>query len=467
MKRVYLLLLIFFSLFNTYSAPTVFNFGRSEIGTDLLCYKYGREDKVILLIGGALSTPYISSSALRGILSSNNISDAGNYSLWIVPDLGITTQDRYSIFAGSTPIRYDFIKQDIELCYYSRIIDIKQGPHKRPESQALVNLVDSIVDKEGSRIILLSGSGSSVITSDNQINTSLALELFQDLNYDYHQTDKRNITMEYYFAEHFNIPTAIVEFKEIENAIPEIQELLVKISNHNSFIPGFFRRSFTVNNSIYLRGHQNKYLNIIQNNPAEFINSLSETLENTELLLLVNKSNLLSSDYRPNDLIDYTPIIPCNRSPSFLRAILKENLEKMVSDSRHLGLNLKVISSYRSYEQQRNTFNYWVNTLGHERAVMVSAVAGASQHQLGTAIDFNSLETTFGDTPEGRWLYNNSYKYGFIISYPEGLENLTGYTYEPWHYRYIGTKSAFIVKSYYNNILEDYLNWFWCNIKTL
>ena len=112
------------------------------------------------------------------------------------------------------------------------------------------------------------------------------------------------------------------------------------------------------------------------------------------------------------------------------------------------GHRIVVVSSYRSYETQRNTFQYHVDTYGLENAVRVSARPGHSEHQLGTTVDFSSaavgfeLVEAFGSTPEGRWLAERAHEYGFILSYPAGMEQVTGYVYEPWHFRWVGRETA-------------------------
>lgn len=186
--------------------------------------------------------------------------------------------------------------------------------------------------------------------------------------------------------------------------------------------------------------------------------------ENEELLILVNKQNTLSPDYTPVDLIETKDIIPSTKDSCLLRSIILPDLIDMYNDAKKVDINLVIVSGYRSYEKQIKTYEYWVNAVGKEAASKISAIAGASQHQLGTAIDFNSLENSFASTPEGKWLLNNSYKYGFILSYPEGCEEITGYSYEPWHYRYIGKNAAYITYTYFDNILELFLKWYWKKI---
>jgi D-alanyl-D-alanine carboxypeptidase len=107
------------------------------------------------------------------------------------------------------------------------------------------------------------------------------------------------------------------------------------------------------------------------------------------------------------------------------------------------GAQLKVVSPYRSYNTQVATYNGWVSRLGQAQADRQSARPGYSEHQTGLAVDINTgSDQGFGATPAGIWLATNSYKYGFIVRYPDGLESVTGYEYEPWHFRYIGVELA-------------------------
>lgn len=101
------------------------------------------------------------------------------------------------------------------------------------------------------------------------------------------------------------------------------------------------------------------------------------------------------------------------------------------------GLDIFFMSGFRSYEEQQRVYKGWVEKYGEE-ADRVSARPGHSEHQLGLAIDVNSIEFSFADTPEGQWLAENCWKYGFIIRYKKETESITGYMYEPWHIRYLG-----------------------------
>jgi D-alanyl-D-alanine carboxypeptidase len=188
------------------------------------------------------------------------------------------------------------------------------------------------------------------------------------------------------------------------------------------------------------------------------------TRHGNDLLVLVNKEYKLPSTYAPSDLASLSSTGIINGSSYYLRSILISDLTELVNASKAEGLSLSVVSAYRSYSTQVTTYNYWVSYNGGstDAADKISARPGHSQHQLGTAIDFSSTEVNnklgvlFNDTLASKWLAANGYKYGFVISYPSGYESLTGYSYESWHYRYIGKTYA---KEMHDSgmILETYL----------
>ena len=129
-------------------------------------------------------------------------------------------------------------------------------------------------------------------------------------------------------------------------------------------------------------------------------------------------------------------------------------LEQMRADANHWFVNR---SGYRSYWEQQLDFQYNVDLLGFERADVLSARAGHSEHQTGLTLDLDSFDQNYGDTPIGKWLAENCWQYGFIIRYPKGKEHITGYEYEPWHVRYLGKSTASLV--YHSGLtLEEFLN---------
>ena len=118
-----------------------------------------------------------------------------------------------------------------------------------------------------------------------------------------------------------------------------------------------------------------------------------------------------------------------------LRNATLRALEEMSAAARAEGVTLLVSSTYRSYEYQTEVFGRNVREMGRAEAEMVSAMPGHSQHQLGTAIDFGSITDAFAETKASRWLANNARRFGFSLSFPKGLTEVTGYKWESWHYR--------------------------------
>jgi D-alanyl-D-alanine carboxypeptidase len=185
------------------------------------------------------------------------------------------------------------------------------------------------------------------------------------------------------------------------------------------------------------------------------------------LWLVVNKTRPLSpKDYAPADLVVPTMPLRLNSSQEemHLRAGTAKAMETMVNAADKQGIKLMLSSGYRSYNFQVNLYNGYVKQQGQAAADKQSARQGFSEHQTGMAADLEPVSRTceveqcFADTPEGKWLATNDYKYGFIVRYPNGKDNITGYEYEPWHVRYVGT--ALSNEMHRDNIptLEQFFN---------
>jgi len=176
-----------------------------------------------------------------------------------------------------------------------------------------------------------------------------------------------------------------------------------------------------------------------------------------DYLVLVNKHNKLSSTYIPSDLELINELY--SDSKQYLRKKARSAFESMTNDAKKIGLNIIAVSTYRSYDYQDKLFNNYVKELGLDYASMCSAQAGYSEHQLGLAVDIanNTLDyDNFDKTKEFNWVKDNAYKYGFILRYPIDKVDITGYKYEPWHYRYIDSTN--LAKYLYDNnlTLEEY-----------
>lgn len=171
--------------------------------------------------------------------------------------------------------------------------------------------------------------------------------------------------------------------------------------------------------------------------------------------VLVNKKNKLPDNYVPADLNLISK--EYSVSKQHLRNIAQINFEKMAKDIEKEGLKIIAVSTYRDSEYQDKLFNNYVQEKGLEYASMCSAKKGFSEHQTGLAVDISSSNLdydNFDKTEEFKWVKNHAHNYGFILRYPKDKVNITGYKYEPWHYRYVGDIAPYI---YLNNLtLEEY-----------
>ena len=165
-----------------------------------------------------------------------------------------------------------------------------------------------------------------------------------------------------------------------------------------------------------------------------------------ENLFLVNREYTISSDYVPNDLVK--PDVPMTNNDIKMRAEAAAALEDMFAAAKdEAGYTLVAVSGYRSYGQQSAIYERKIKNAGKKAAALLVAPPGASEHQLGLAMDLGckkntSLTESFVNTPEGQWVAENCWRFGFIIRYKEEWTDITGYAYEPWHVRYVGREHA-------------------------
>ena len=166
-----------------------------------------------------------------------------------------------------------------------------------------------------------------------------------------------------------------------------------------------------------------------------------------DLGVLVDRSHSLSPGYVPKDLVPLQDYGVAALGSEVLRREAAEHLEHLVEDSAADGEELVVASAYRSYEEQQLSHERLMSVFGADADGM-SATPGHSQHQLGTAVDFTNaaagyqLGVPFAQTSAHRWLEHHAREYGFVLAYPRGKEEQTGYRWEPWHYRYVGAEDA-------------------------
>lgn len=188
-----------------------------------------------------------------------------------------------------------------------------------------------------------------------------------------------------------------------------------------------------------------------------FYKNIKEIENPNDILVLVNKNNKLLQNFIPKNL--ETIDIKYSNEGKMLKKVAKEAFEKLSSDALKLGYKIVAVSAYRDFSYQENLFNYYVEKYGEDYALNCSAKAGHSEHQTGLAVDVMGSNNSYDDfelSDEFEWMINNAHKYGFILRYPKNKEKITGFKYEPWHYRYVGVEVAKII--YENKItLEEYL----------
>ncbi|MBP9758925.1 M15 family metallopeptidase [Candidatus Dojkabacteria bacterium] len=178
------------------------------------------------------------------------------------------------------------------------------------------------------------------------------------------------------------------------------------------------------------------------------------------LTINLDSNNCISSDIE--NIIDLATISINNKHYKINQIVVKDLLELLKSSFSQRAI-LYLNSTYRSSDDQSKLKNNLEISLGQAKAEELIANPGHSEHHLGTAIDFSSPDVgseqtpTFGDTRAYKWLVDNGWKHGFVLSYPEGMDNITGYTFEPWHWRYIGREHAQILKENPQLSLNEYL----------
>ena len=168
-----------------------------------------------------------------------------------------------------------------------------------------------------------------------------------------------------------------------------------------------------------------------------------ETLFLNTTYLLVNKYHYLPATYVPEKL----ERIDTNYTNGNKQLVQEARLsfEQMASDAKNEGYTIRAISAYRSYQYQQALYEKYVLQDGKENADTYSARPGYSEHQTGLVVDIDNGKQDFNhfeETEEFKWMQENAANYGFILRYPKGKENITGYSYESWHYRYVGKRIA-------------------------
>ncbi|TWT28440.1 SH3 domain-containing protein [Planomicrobium sp. CPCC 101110] len=202
----------------------------------------------------------------------------------------------------------------------------------------------------------------------------------------------------------------------------------VKAGKHTGFVSSAYLKKFSSGKPVSFPAPSKK-------TPGTYVNGV----------LLVNKDYGIPSSYNPG-----------------VSARAQKGADALVAAAKRQGISLTPFSAFRSYSRQAALYTNYASQYGEMEADKFSARPGHSEHQTGLAFDFGGsdqshwLKESFGKTKEGKWLAANAHKYGFVLRYPKGKEGVTGYQYEPWHYRYLGSELAAKVKAS-GKTLEEFL----------
>ena len=274
--------------------------------------------------------------------------------------------------------------------------------------------------------------------------------------YKYHQTYEYKLLEKNYTKEETDLLLEKLDKTRIEKLLTtEKNEKLINILNEKYF----------------LIKNLDKYIAYSDKNPEI---SLTEVIalvnvhrdqdyyENMEVTdtskgnnMLVNKYNALSKDYEVEDL----KTISKTYSYGDNKKLNKEAYDAFISlaeDAKKEGYTILIVSSYRTYQDQEDVWKDYKASFGTKKADAYAARAGSSEHETGLAIDvadYNDKNDKFEATESFNWMQTNAHKYGYILRYPKDKENITGYSYEAWHYRYVGIDTA--TKVYNEGITYD------------
>ena len=287
-------------------------------------------------------------------------------------------------------------------------------------------------------------------TLENIINTEYfnPKYLSDYINITYHDNDT--------FLKDINsLLTLGYSYTEINNIYNKLSTDSINIIINNTYIKDL---NTIINLSYFKEDNLDRYLKYLNTSTKDLETSITYVnigldtdyytnvinIDNQDdLAVLVNKYHKLSNDYVPSDLEKINSKYQWLGRSNELRKDAREAFEKMCEAATKDNIYIYAGSGYRSYQTQLYLYNTYVKRDGFKAAETYSARASYSEHQTGLAMDIaNKSGFISKNDKEYTWLVKNSYKYGFILRYPEGKENITGYMYEEWHYRYLGTTLA-------------------------
>ena len=288
----------------------------------------------------------------------------------------------------------------------------------------------------------------------------ILLIILSIFGYKQYKTYKYHQTYEYKFLQNnYNLDEIKILTNNLDN---EMLDKLLTREYNKYYALVVDKKYFLLKNLdryiVYLSKNEDLDINeaialVKVNRDREYYEDIKETDLTKGNAMLVNKYYALSKDYEASDIVKASTTYAY--AGMSLNKEAYEAFKRLANDAKKEGYTIVILSSYRSYESQEKLWNDRKNTGGIKKADAYAARAGSSEHETGLAIDVADYNhpINFKDQESYIWMLNNSYKYGFILRYPEGAENITGYDYESWHYRYLGVELA--TKVYNEGITYD------------
>ncbi|NLL02361.1 MAG: M15 family metallopeptidase [Mollicutes bacterium] len=283
--------------------------------------------------------------------------------------------------------------------------------------------------------------------------TLVGIKLYK--NYQYRQTYEYKLLQINYTLDETKIL--------IKNLNDNELEIILKKERNTNIIKFVSEKYFIFNNLDryleYLNKNENKEINNVitlvnVNRDRDYYKEPKATnIENKELML-VNKYHYLDENYTPEDIIKIS--LTYAYEGNSIDSVVYNAFKELTEDAKKEGHTIVINSSYRDYNSQKEIWESRKDLYGTRKADEYAARPGYSEHQTGYAIDvsdYYDVNDEFGKTDSFLWMKENCYKYGFILRYPEDKEDITGYSYEPWHYRYVGKDAALKIKN--ENITYD------------
>mgnify|MGYP003310485750 CR=1 FL=1 len=257
-----------------------------------------------------------------------------------------------------------------------------------------------------------------------------------------------DMVMAVFYPDEIYCDNALINIKKelVTTDYHKVIEDVLGVSKSEIFYPEYFNKYISYHATMPSYGMQDVIFRVNVGLDSPFYQNIKTITYPHELLVIVNKYNKLPDNFQQYNLVGMNRAYTVNDGKQYLLLdIVNEKYMQMADAAKTAGLSMKVVSAYRTESYQAGLYNNKLRATGRVNADNYSARPGHSEHQTGLAVDINSTSGSFEYTAEFKWLKQHAHEYGFILRYPKGKEWITGYAYEPWHYRYVGVDVATVI----------------------